>query len=405
LLPWGIALLAAGLAVGIFIGRSTPNAAPEISWTSYAEVYADVSPVVVNVSLDNPVPRLGSGFAVSEHRVITARHLVVGADKAVVRTVDGRVLQASVVGTDARSDLALLEVETGGLVPARLGRSADLAVGDTLLAIGNPYGLGHSLAVGVLGSRGRRIAAIDPVLGPRVDFLQLTIPLNPGNSGGPIFNSTGAVVGVLSGTHAQGQAIAFAVPIEDLVEVLPQLAEGARVTRAFMGVRTEERGESLVVTRVIPSGPAGQAGILPGDELLAVQNLAVKTPEALRTLLDTLPPNDAVHVQVARGSEHLHYAVRLEDWAVTPVVVAGMTLTAEAGSGGRVLAVRPRSRAERAGIKEDDVVESVNGVPVQAPADVQDLLEGEAAQVNVAREGTPLSVQFDWAGTPFSGGG
>ncbi len=403
--PWAIAAGALGLALGLWL--RPPPAAPAESpgWVSYADLYAGVAPVVVNVSLDQPEPRLGSGFAVAEDAVVTARHLVVGAERAVVRTSEGKVYEARVVGTDARTDLALLEVEGGELQPAALGRSEDLMIGDTVLAIGNPYGLGHSLAVGVLGSRGRRLDLGESEEGPRVDFLQLTIPLNPGNSGGPIFDSQGAVVGVLAGTHAQGQAIAFAVPVEVLQDALPELAAGAQVTRAFFGVRTEVRGDELVVSRVIPSGPGGRAGIREGDALVAVQGERVQTPDALRALLDRLPANEPVHVQVRRGAEHFHYPVRMGDWAVTPVVVAGMTLVAEPGSGGRVLAVRPRSRAERAGVAVEDIIRSVNGVPVQAPADVQELLQGEAAQVQVTRGGQPASVQFDWGGTPFAGPG
>lgn len=386
----------AAFALGLVISSRAPVAQSPAPWVSYASVYAKVSPQVVNVSLDQPEARLGSGFAVSEERVITARHLVVGATWATVRTAGGESLPARVIGTDARSDLALLELETGSLAPATLGRSGRLSVGDTVLAIGNPYGLGHSLAVGVVGSRGRRLQD-----GPTLDYLQLTLPANPGNSGGPVFDERGEVVGVLTGVHAQGQAIAFALPVETLVDTLPQLTAGAQLTRAFLGVTAEARDGELVLTALSPRGPGDQAGLRVGDVLKAVQGEAVTTPEALRALLDRLPANAPIDVLARRAGDTLPLTVQLGDWAVTPVVVAGMTLAAEPGSGGRVLAVRPRSRAERAGVAVGDRVRAVGGRPVSAPADVQDLLQGEAAQVDLLRESVLVTVLFDWSGTPY----
>ncbi|MBT3217645.1 MAG: trypsin-like serine protease, partial [Proteobacteria bacterium] len=236
---WFFALLFAALAFWSWAFQ--PH---EPSWPSYADTFTHVAQGVVNVSLESAETRVGSGFAISSNRIVTARHLVLATGELTVRDVSGRTLNAVVVGTDARTDLALLEVAGGEFVPAVLGESNHLRVGDTVLAIGNPYGLGHSLAVGVVGHRGRRL--VHKADGPRVDFIQLSIPLNPGNSGGPIFDVWGKVVGVLAGTHSEGQAIAFAVPIEVLLESLPALKQGERVSRAFLGVRTEQEGGSVV---------------------------------------------------------------------------------------------------------------------------------------------------------------
>lgn len=152
------ALLLGAIGVGWWLGRSSAPPPPP-GWPSYAGVFDRVAPGVVNVSLDTPAARVGSGFAVSPREVVTARHLVVDAQRVTVRDVQGRTLTAEVSGTDARTDLALLRLLDGELAPLPLGSTAAARVGDTVVAIGNPYGLGHSLSVGVVGSRGRRLAA------------------------------------------------------------------------------------------------------------------------------------------------------------------------------------------------------------------------------------------------------
>ena len=394
-LPWTAAALAVGFALGLLAARADV-ADPQPAWPSYAEVYAAVAPVVVNVAVSGPDPRVGSGFALSDEHVVTARHLVVGVEGPVmVRTVDGRDLEARVVGTDARSDLAIVEATGAGLKPATLGRSTDLAVGDTVLALGNPYGLGHTLAVGVLGSRGRLLAGGDGD-GPRLEFLQLTIPLNPGNSGGPIVDVGGRVVGVLTGTHAQGQAIAFAVPIEGLRDVLPLLMEGARVSEAFLGVRTVTAAGGVRVVSLASSGPAVQAGIRVGDVLTQVAGHTVATPGELTAIVDDLPVTSHVFVMLLRDGEPIAVDVGLEDRAEQPLVVAGMILKPVAGAGGAVSAVRPRSRAEAAGVRVGDVLRTVDGVPVQSPADVHEILaDGRAATLEVLRDGEPLILVLE----------
>lgn len=384
-------ILAAGIA-GFLLGSSTSD---EPGWPTYAPMFDRVAPVVVSVSVEEPELKIGSGFAVSETEVITSRHLIVDATSVIVRDIGGWALPAEVVGTDARTDLALLRVRDGGLRPAQLGQSSTLRVGDTVLAIGNPYGLGHSLSVGVVGHRGRRRLSPDAEGGPRVDFLQLSLPLNPGNSGGPIFDREGLVVGVLSGTHAQGQAIAFAVPIEVLSETLPALRRGARVSRAFLGIGTRMDGQSVVVRSVIPSSPADRAGIRPGDAISAIDGQLVASPEAVQAVLDQLSGGSRVSVRLLREGQLQILDVTLADWASQAVVVGGMTLRPAPGAGGEVVAVRPRSRAEHAGVRVGDVVRSVNGVPVRAPADVKERLSGGApSQLDLVRDGVPLQLQL-----------
>jgi serine protease Do len=387
ILGWIVAALLAGAVVAPWLRPAAPG-------DTWAPVYAQVAPSVVGITLEDPDPRIGSGFAVSETRVVTARHLVVGADGVTVRTVDGTAVPARVVGTDARTDLALLEADRPVFTAAELGSSADLRVGDTVLAIGNPYGLGHTLAVGIVGSPDRRLTGAGPAA-PQVAFLQLTIPLNPGNSGGPVFSPDGRVVGVLAGTHAQGQSIAFAVPVEALMDVLPALAQGEQLSRAFLGARTEEVAGNVTVASVMPGGPADRAGMRAGDRIVTIDGEAVGSPEALHAFLDHLAGGTRARIGLERGGEKLVVDVELTDWAEHPLVIAGMTLRPAAGSGGEVVAVRPRSRAERAGIQIGDLVRTVDGIPVQAPADVQEVVTARPhPQVEVLRDGGVVTVQL-----------
>jgi serine protease Do len=393
-LAFAVLACAVGIALGLAIAhvRASSSARPQ-EWPSYADTFEAVAPSVVNVSVGGQEGRVGTGFAVGPDEVVTARHLVVDTDQAIaVRDIAGRTLSASITGMDARTDLALLRVPGGDLAPVALGRSEPVRVGDTVLAIGNPYGLGHTLSVGVVGQLSRKLS--EAVEGPRVEFLQLSIPLNPGNSGGPVFGADGAVVAVLSGTHAHGQAIAFAVPVEALEATLPQLRAGARISRAFLGISTvQDPAGGLLVTSVIPSGPADKAGIRDGDALIALAGQPVYTPTELQARLDGLRGDQSVSIRLLRDGAPLVTDVQLTDWAEQPVVAGGMTLRPRPGTGGEVVAVRPRSRADAAGVAVGDVVRAVDGNPVQAPADVKQALEGgQAVQLEVLRKGMEVPI-------------
>jgi S1-C subfamily serine protease len=397
LTPWLLAAAALALVLsGALLGVAWTRAEP--AWPSYDRVFQQVAPGVVSVTVSGPVAGFGSGFAVAPDEIVTARHLV-GGGAVVVRDVTGRELPGTLLGTDARTDLALVRVDGLGARPLTLGTSDDLAVGRTVIAIGNPYGLAHSLAVGVLAGRGRRIGD-DQADTPRVDFLQLSVPLNPGNSGGPIVDADGKVVGVLSGTHAQGQAIAFAIPVEILTRSLPVLRTGARVSRAFLGLRVvADPAGGVVVDSVIPSSPADRAGLRRGDQLTAFDGVAVRVPSDLHGALDHLAGGEQVSVRLLRDGAVDIVDVMLADWEQEPVVVGGMTLVPLAGTGGQVVAVREGSRAEVAGIRTGDVVRSVDGTPCRAPADVKEALsDGAPVQIDLTRDGAPVSVRLSATG-------
>ena len=383
-------ILGLGLGVGLGQVRRTPQSASPADWV---QIFDQTAPTVLLVEASESPPRLGTGFAISDDEVLTARHLVMGAEQVQLRDATGRIWSARVLGTDARTDLALLKVIDGNLTPASLGQSRSLRVGAEVAAIGNPFGLGHSLSTGVVAHLDRRLE--QSADGPRVDFVQLSIPLNPGNSGGPVFDTQGQVVAVLAGTHTQGQGIAFGVPVEVLLADLPALRTGTHISRAFLGLRAQPSEGGLLVADVVASSPADRAGILPGDALSAVAGESVITRTDLTALLDHLPGGETISVRLLRDGAVVVVDVVLGDWAEQPVVIGGMTLRSHPGSGGIVVAVRPRSRAERAGIVIGDTVRRVNGLPVRAPAEVRNALTGSpSAQVELARDNVALIVSI-----------
>lgn len=389
------AVLSLALVAIVVLGRSDPPPPPPvaIAWPSYADVFQRVVPTVMNVTVEAEPDRVGTGFAISGSEVVTARHLVLGAERVVIREVSGVERSAVVLGTDARTDLALLRTEGGGMIAAPLGTSERLRVGDTVVAIGNPYGLGHTLSVGVVGQRSRLAPTSE---GPRVAFLQLSMALNPGNSGGPVFGADGSVVAVLSGTHGTGQGIAFAVPIEALEATLPLLRAGEHVSRAFLGATVVSAGDVAVIEAIVPSSPADRAGIRVGDALVALGGVEIRSALALQDRLDVLRGGQTVAVRLLRDGVPTLLDVALADWAEQPVVAGGMTLEPRAGTGGVVVAIRPRSRAENAGIRVGDVIRGVDGSPARAPADVKDAVaRGAALRLEVERGGVASSVRLE----------
>ncbi|MCB9668253.1 MAG: trypsin-like peptidase domain-containing protein [Alphaproteobacteria bacterium] len=387
---WLVLAALLGLVVGIASQRmGAPRAEPEPT-ADVATVFDRVRPSVVDVRVPGDREKLGAGVVVGPLEVVTARHLVFDAAGPLeVRAHDGTLQQARVVGTDARSDLALLAIDRP-LEPARMGNAGRVRVGDTVLAVGNPFGLSHSLSVGVVGAKDRRLQAGG---GPRVGFLQLSIPLNPGNSGGPIFNLEGELVGLLTGTHTEGQGIGFAVPTDVVAEAMPDLRAGRHVSRGFLGIRADDTERGVEVVSTIPTGPADVAGLQPGDLVTGFDDVDIGRTTDLYDRLDALPGGHRTHIRLLRDGQLQVLEVELSDWASQPVVIAGMTLRPLAGSGGRVVAIRPRSRASRAGVQLDDVVRTVDGLPMYAPADVRTALStATSGSLGLERQGRALQV-------------
>jgi serine protease Do len=251
---------------------------------------------------------LGSGFLIDDHgHVATNAHVIDEADEVKVKLLDDREFRAKVVGKDDRLDVAVLELQAAprDLPVASLGVSEALRVGEYVVAIGNPFGLGNTVTMGIVSAKGRSIGA-----GPYDDFIQTDASINPGNSGGPLFNLNGQVVGINTAINPQGKGIGFAIPIDAVKEVLPQLISSGHVARGRIGVGIQgidedlakalglDRPRGALVEEVESGTPAANAGIKAGDVILAVDGQDVPRSEELPRMIARHAPGSHVKLTV-----------------------------------------------------------------------------------------------------------
>jgi serine protease Do len=349
----------------------------------------------------------GSGFFITaDGYAVTNNHVVDKADTVEVTTDDGKTYGAKVIGTDARTDVALIKVE--GRADFPYVHLADHAprIGDWVLAVGNPFGLGGTVTAGIVSARGRDIGA-----GPYDDFIQIDAPVNKGNSGGPTFDVDGNVIGVNTAIFSPSGGsvgIAFAIPASTVKSVVAQLKDKGSVTRGWIGVQiqpvTAEIAESIglkdadgaLVTEPQANGPAAKAGIEAGDVITAVNGAAVKDARDLARQIGSIAPGTSVKLTVWRKGQEKNLSVWLgelpnqrEARATTPdslgpngsdVPRLGLTLApaaqvAGSGSEGAVVTkVDPNGIASEHGFATGDVILEVGGKKVTNPADVRNAL-------------------------------
>ncbi|XXF81605.1 trypsin-like peptidase domain-containing protein [Myxococcaceae bacterium GXIMD 01537] len=364
--------------------------------TSLAPLIRAVEAGVVNINTINTSPSgrygtegrsTGSGFLLTpDGLVVTNNHVVANARQIVVRLGNGREFPAEVVGRDASTDVALLRLRGVGaeqLPAVYLGDSDRLEVGEWVVAIGNPFGLDHSVSHGMISAKER-------VLGVDVfdDFIQTDALINPGNSGGPLFNMRGEVVGVNTAIIKQGQGIGFAVPINMVKDLLPNLRENGRLERGWLGVSIDDGRDwsggtvgELVVRDVYRRSPASAAGIRTGDRIVAVNGKPIGSYLQLLRKLALLAPGTQTRLTVLRegvsqevtatlaarpAPETLaalaspgnisDFGLVLQD--VTPELAPQVGLPAYAGA--LVSGVVPRSAAAAAGLVQGDLITEVN---------------------------------------------
>jgi len=260
----------------------------------------------------------GSGFIISsDGYVLTNHHVVDGADKVTVTLADDRKFKARVIGTDPRTDVAVVKIDTDQDLPAvQLGDSDKLRVGDWVVAIGNPFGLEHTVTAGIVSAKGRAIGA-----GPYDDFIQTDASINPGNSGGPLFNLSGEVVGMNTAIVPQGQGIGFAVPVEMIDEVLDELKAGGKVTRGWIGVglqpldpvlsRQLDADSGVVVSQVYPDNPASKAGLEPGDVITRVDDQDISQADEVIRAIGRKKPGETVKLDATRDGKERTFKVTL----------------------------------------------------------------------------------------------
>lgn len=288
-------------------------------------VVETVGPAVVSVVVGTNSPGwrgeqvgAGSGVAVSpEGYILTNNHVVQGAGRIEVRTADGTTLPARLVGADPATDLAVLRADAGDLAYASFGDSGALAVGQLAIAIGNPLGFDSTVSTGVLSALGRAFRSRDGRLIEKI--IQHTAPLNPGNSGGPLVDSRGRVIGINTAIIPMAQGICFAVPSNTASWVLPQLVADGRVRRGYLGIAGQSQplpqhlvaalglsaNQAVEVVSVNRASPAGRAGIRPGDLIVAINDTPVVCVDDLHRFLAAWPIAEPATLAVVRNRRQI----------------------------------------------------------------------------------------------------
>ena len=335
---------------------------------------------------------MGSGFIVEPSGVIlTNAHVVEGADEVRVRLSDRREFKGKVLGLDHQSDIAVVKIDATGLPTVKLGDPAQTKVGEWVLAIGSPFTFENSVTAGIVSATSRSLPD-----GTYVPFIQTDAAVNPGNSGGPLFNMKGEVIGINSQIYSRSggyQGISFAIPINVAAQVKEQLVKYGKVERGRMGVAIQEVSQSLaqsfgldkprgaLVAAVEPGGPADKAGIKPGDVLLSVNGKAVDRSAELPPLVAAVKPGTKANFDVWRDGAKRTIAVTVTE--LKPEQVASAKPTSRRGddTGKLGLALRQdddglvvenaSGPAARAGIQRGDVVVAVNGKRVKSVAELR----------------------------------
>jgi serine protease Do len=351
----------------------------------------------------------GSGFFISaDGYAVTNNHVVEGADKVEVTTDDGKTYKAKVIGTDPRTDLALIKVEGGSNFPYAKLSDGKPRIGDWVLAVGNPFGLGGTVTSGIVSAMGRDIGN-----GPYDDFIQIDAPVNKGNSGGPAFNTAGEVVGVNTAIYSPSGGsigIAFSIPANTVKAVVEQLKDKGSVSRGWIGVQVQpvtpeiadslglKKPEGALVAEPQANGPAAKAGIESGDVIVAVDGSPVKDARELARTIGAFAPGHAVKLTVFHKGKDRELTLTLGELPNkieasnsdrgdrrgsnqgTDVPNLGLTLApasavAGAGKDGVVVTdVDPKSGAAERGFKEGDVILEVAGKNVSTPGDVREAI-------------------------------
>jgi serine protease Do len=266
---------------------------------------------------------LGSGFVLSEDGyIMTNHHVIKDADEIIVRFNDRTELEAKVLGSDERSDIALLKVDAKGLTSVKLGDSTELQVGEWVLAIGSPFGFDSSATAGIVSALGRNLPSDN-----YVPFIQTDVAINPGNSGGPLFNLDGEVIGVNSQIYSRTggfMGVSFAIPMDVAMDVVEQIKAQGYVSRGWLGVViqnvTRELAESFglnkpqgaLVSRVTPESPAAKAGIEIGDVILKFNGHGITTSSSLPPYVGRTKVGDSVPVVVMRNKKQKTLTVTIE---------------------------------------------------------------------------------------------
>ena len=344
---------------------------------------------------------LGSGFIIDrDGTIVTNYHVVDEAEKITVTLSDGRSFDGKVLGKDQKTDIAVIKISAPHDLPtAPLGDSDRLEVGEWVMAIGNPFGLDHTVTSGIVSAKGRHIGA-----GPYDDFIQTDASINPGNSGGPLINLRGEVIGINTAIFSGSGGnigIGFAIPTNLVKELLPQLKDKGKVVRGFVGVTiqkvTPDLADSLgvkeaggaLVADVTKDGPADRAGIKTGDVIVEFDRKEIKDSADLPLQVARTAPGKTVQVKVLRSSKEMTLPLAvgeiketkeivtssaegnlgLKVQPVTPEIAENLGL--DKAEGIVITAVQPGSPGDDAGLQQGDVISAINQRPVRTVSDYE----------------------------------
>lgn len=426
---------------------------------SFAPVVKQAMPSVVNISTSKTVTRrtdpffenffgfnfgfggpnqkerkfkssaLGSGFLIDkEGFIVTNNHVIDGADEIIVKFPNNKEYKAKIVGADPLTDLALLKIEAkrDNLQPIALGDSDKAEIGDWVVAIGNPLGLGGTVTAGILSAKGRVIGE-----GPYDDFMQTDVAINPGNSGGPLINMRGEVIGINTAIIQSAQGLGFAVPVNILKNIVTRLKQG-KVARGWLGVTLQaldeklaksfgldENTQGVLIADVSKGEPGDKGGLKAGDVIVSVDGVAVADSKTLVNIIGSKMPNEKVTLEVIRDNKKRNISVVLGERPVNGVVASNgndsgnkndedisvKTLSNEErksvglDSGVIVTNVKEGSSAFNAGIRQGDVIVSLNRKAVQSADDFYDkylkVKKGSLVVVKIASQYGSRFIAFN----------
>lgn len=376
-----------------------------------------------------PRRSMGSGFIVSKDGyVLTNNHVVEGADEVMVRLNDRREFSAIIVGTDPRSDMAVLKIENGEDLPVvSVGRSRDLRVGQWVFAIGSPFGFDYTVTAGIVSALGRSLPSEN-----YVPFIQTDVAINPGNSGGPLFNLEGEVIGINSQIYTRSggfMGVSFAIPIDDAMSVFRQIRDKGSVARGWLGVLIQEvnrdlaesfglkRPRGALIAEVMEGSPAEKGGLRSGDIVLEFNDEEVQLSSDLPPLVGRTPVGESARLTVLREGREVGLEIVIgrlpEDGEQVPEPAVGSSEGSEsaplglavepldpelAGSarvdGGVVVAAVGRGPASEAGIQPRDIITEINRKKIGSVAEfrevVSSLPKDRAVSVRIVRQGRAI---------------
>jgi len=371
-----------------------------------------------------PVRGLGSGFIVSaDGTILTNDHVVDGADEVIVKLTDKREFKAKVLGADRTTDVAVLKIDAKDLPAVKIGKAADTRVGEWVLAIGSPFGFESSASAGIVSANSRSLPD-----GSYVPFIQTDVAVNPGNSGGPLFNMAGEVIGINSQIYSRSggyQGLSFAIPIDLAMRIEHQLVTSGKVQRGRLGVAIQEVNQSLadsfglkkpagaLVSSVEKESPAARAGLEPGDVIISINGKDIAASGELPAIVSGMAPGESAKLQVWRNGNARQIDVKVGQFSDEKVASADQPEAAKGRLGVVVRPLTPEEKrrtdasgvvvqdvagaAAKAGIKAGDIVLSVNGERITGTEQLRDLVTkaGKRIAVLVERGESRIFIPVD----------